>query len=37
MSQLESFRGLLVDDDVRPLETIAAVLGDRFVVQGGSQ
>lgn len=34
MSQLESFRGLLVDDDVRPLEPMEAVSGDRFAVRG---
>ena len=37
MSQLESFRVLLVDDDVRPLETRKAVSGPVFAVQGESQ
>jgi CheY-like chemotaxis protein len=33
MSQLESFRVLLVDDDVRLLESMEAVLADRFTVR----
>jgi len=33
MSQLESFRVLLVDDDARLLESMAAVLADQFVVR----
>lgn len=32
MSQLESFRVLLVDDDVRLLESMEAVLADQFAV-----
>jgi CheY-like chemotaxis protein len=32
MSKLESFRVLLVDDDVRLLESMEAVLADRFTV-----
>jgi len=33
MSQLESFRVLLVDDDARLLESMEAVLTDQFVVR----
>jgi len=33
MSQLESFRVLLVDDDVSLLESMAAVLADQFAVR----
>jgi DNA-binding NtrC family response regulator len=33
MSQLESFRVLLVDDDVRLLESMEAVLADQFGVR----
>jgi CheY-like chemotaxis protein len=33
MSQLESFRVLLVDDDVRLLESMEAVLAERFTVR----
>ena len=36
MSQLESFRVLLVDDDVRPLETMKAVSGMVFTMPGES-
>jgi DNA-binding response OmpR family regulator len=33
MGQQESFRVLLVDDDIRLLESMAAVLSDQFVVR----
>jgi len=33
MSQLESFRVLLVDDDVSLLDSMAAILADRFIVR----
>ena len=33
MSQLESFRVLLVDDDVRLLESMEAILSEQFVVR----
>ncbi|HKO46110.1 MAG TPA: response regulator [Polyangiaceae bacterium] len=34
MSQLESFRVLLVDDDARLLESMAAILAEQFSVRG---
>jgi len=33
MGQQESFRVLLVDDDIRLLESMAAVLSDQFIVR----
>jgi len=33
MSQLESFRVLLVDDDVSLLESVEAILVDQFAVR----
>ena len=36
MIQLESFRVLLVDDDVRLLESMEAVLADQFALRFGS-
>jgi hypothetical protein len=36
MNQLESFRGLPIDDESRPPETLAAALGDRLALQGES-